>query len=383
MSRKLKLLLPFLLVTGSAVPAVAQVHSGFPVHVVIPEPPSPVIADGRTRLVYELHLTNFFSRAFDLIGIDVLAGDVTLASFRGDSLEAMLMPIGAQAAKDTGRTIEGGKTMVAFIDMTVPLHEPVPEHLSHRLLFTAKAGDGSTIERQVTGLDIKIQPDAPLIGAPLRGGSWVAANGLFNPDHRRSFNAVDGREHLAQRFAVDWVKLGPDGRFFRKNASANANFYGYGADVIAVADAVVSALVTDIPDNDGNNPQSGRSVTLDNITGNSLILDLGHGRFALYAHLQPGSFKVSIGDKVKTGQILAKLGNSGNSDAPHLHFQIMDANSALGAEGMPYAIESFTQLGTLSDLGILDEGKPWLAGKSPSRSLRKEFPVDKAIVTFP
>lgn len=383
MRRKLKLLLPLLLVTATAAPAAAQVHSGFPVNVVIPKSPSPVIADGRTRLVYELHLTNFVSRAFDLTGIDVLAGDVTLATYRGDSLDALLVPLGAQAGKDTGRTIEGGKTMVAFIDLTVPLKEAVPAHLSHRLLFTARVGDGSTIEREVTGLDIHIEPGAPLISAPLRGGSWVAANGLFNPDHRRSFNAVDGREHLAQRFAIDWVKLGPDGRFFRKNASANANFYGYGADVIAVADGVVSALVTDIPENDGNNPQSGRNVTLDNITGNSLILDRGNGRFALYAHLQPGSFKVSIGDSVKTGQILAKLGNSGNSDAPHLHFQIMDANSALGAEGMPYQIETFTQLGTLNDLSILDEGKPWLADKSSSRSLRNEFPVDKAVVTFP
>lgn len=383
MSPNLKLLLPLLLITANAAPVAAQVHSGFPVNVVVPKPPSPVVADGRTRLVYELQLANFYSKPFDLTGIDVISGGVTVATYRGDSLDALMMPIGARADYDSVRTIEGGKTTVVFIDMTVPLNETVPSHLSHRLVFTAKAGDGSAIERTVTGLDVQIQPDAPFIGAPLRGGSWVAANGLFNADHRRSFNAVDGREHLAQRFAIDWVKLGPDGRFFRKNASANANFYGYGADVIAVADGVVSALVTDIPDNDGNNPKSNRSVTLDNITGNSLILDLGNGRFALYAHLQPGSFKVSIGDKVTTGQVLATLGNSGNSDAPHLHFQIMDANSPLGAEGMPYAIKSFSQLGTLADLSILDKGQPWLADKTPSKLLRNEFPIDKAVVSFP
>ncbi|WP_422062319.1 M23 family metallopeptidase [Sphingopyxis sp.] len=382
MLRNLKLLLPLLLVTTAA-PVVAQDHSGFPVNVVIPKSPSPVIADGRTRLVYELHLTNFYSKAFDLAGIDVLDGDAALATYRGETLDALLMPIGAQADKQPMRTIEGGGTMVVFIDMTLPLNATAPARLRHRLIFTAKVGDGSTIERTVTGVDIQIQPDTPVIGPPLRGGSWVAANGLFNADHRRSFNAVDGREHLAQRFAIDWVKLGPDGRFFRDNASANANFYGYGADVIAVADGMVSAMVTDIPDNDGNNPQSGRSVTLDNITGNSLILDLGDGRYALYAHLQPGSFKVSIGDKVKTGQVLATLGNSGNSDAPHLHFQIMDANSPLGAEGTPYAIKSFTQLGTLANLDILTDGRPWLAEPTPSKTLHNEFPIDKAVVTFP
>ena len=202
------------------------------------------------------------------------------------------------------------------------------------------------------------KPPAPVLGAPLRGGRWVAANGLFSVDHSRSFNAVDGREHLSQRFAFDWVKLGSDGRFFKPDAKANANFAGYGADVLAVADGTVSSLVTDLPDNEGNNPLSGRSVTLDTITGNSLILDLGQGRYALYAHLQPGSLKVALGERVKIGQVLARLGSSGNSDAPHLHFQIMDANSLRGAEGLPYALASFAQVGTLPDLSGLDDGRP-------------------------
>jgi len=361
----------------------AQEHSSFPVNVDIPKPPSPLVADGRTRLVYELHLTNFYSKAFDLEGIDIIAGDQTLEAYRADTLAALLRSVGAESDKGKVRTIEGGKAMVVFIDLTLAPGVAVPAQLSHRLLFAAKTAEGSTIERTVTGLEIEVQPRAPVIGAPLRGGRWVAANGLFSDDHRRSFNAVDGREYLAQRFAIDWVKLGPDGRFFRTNASANANFYGYDADVIAVADGVVSYLVADIPDNEGSNPQISRSVTLDNITGNSLILDLGQGTYALYAHLQPGSLNVSIGDKVTAGQVLAKLGNSGNSDAPHLHFQIMDKNSPLGAEGMPYEIETFTQEGTLPDLSILDDGKPWLADNTAFKSLRKEFPVDNAVVTFP
>lgn len=383
MSRNLKLLLPLLLITASAAPLAAQVHSGFPVNVVIPQPPSPVVADGRTRLVYELHITNFFSRPFDLAGIEVIFDGLAVATYRDDSLDPLLMQIGAQDDNASVRTIEGGRSIVVFIDLTVPADLAVPAHLSHRLLFTAKAGDGTMIERTVTGLDVQIQPHAPLIGPPLRGGNWVAANGLFQADHRRSFNAVDGREHLAQRFAIDWVKLGPDGRFFRDNASANSNFYGYGEDVIAVADGVVSAMVTDIPENEGNNPQTGRSVTLDTITGNSLVLDLGQGLFALYAHLQPDSLQVSIGDKVRAGQVLGKLGNSGNSDAPHLHFQIMDANSPLGAEGIPYEITSFTQRGILSDLGVLTDGRPWLADKEPALSSQNAFPIDNAVVTFP
>ena len=150
-----------------------------------------------------------------------------------------------------------------------------------------------------------------------------------------------------------------------------------------MADGTVSAVIDGEPENEGNNPVSSRTVTLDSITGNSLVLDLGQGRYALYAHLQPGSIKVAVGDKVRAGQVLAKLGNSGNSDAPHLHFQLMDANSPLGAEGLPYAIAGFTQNGILPDLSGLDTGQPWPGEPGPAAAHSAEFPVDNAVVTFP
>ena len=123
---------------------------------------------------------------------------------------------------------------------------------------------------------------------------------------------------------------------------------------------------------------------MDNIAGNYVILDLGPGRFALYAHLQPGSLKVKLGDKVMAGEALARLGNSGNSDAPHLHFHLMDANSPLGAEGLPYELETFTQLGAIHLLEVLDTGQAWRPQtQSPPIVHRREFPVDNAVVTFP
>jgi hypothetical protein len=85
------------------------------------------------------------------------------------------------------------------------------------------------------------------------------------------------------------------------------------------------------------------------------------------------------------GQVLALLGNSGNSDAPHLHFHLMDANSPVGAEGIPYELDSFTQLGKANGgPEILDSGQAWQpkSGEAP-RSLRHEFPVDNAVVAFP
>jgi hypothetical protein len=224
----------------------------------------------------------------------------------------------------------------------------------------------------------------PVLHAPLLGSAWVAFNGLSNADHRRSWVPVDGKVCIAQRFAIDWMRLGPDGRLFRSDSKSNANFYGYGAEVLAVADGRVSDLKDGLPENVGSNEQGTRAVTLDNIAGNYLILDLGQGRFALYAHLQPGSLRVKLGDKVTTGQVLARLGSSGNSDAPHLHFQLMDANSPLGAEGLPYELETFTQLGELDDPAMLDRGQPWRPQtKTPPVVHRREFTVDNAVVNFP
>jgi murein DD-endopeptidase MepM/ murein hydrolase activator NlpD len=75
-----------------------------------------------------------------------------------------------------------------------------------------------------------------------------------------------------------------------------------------------------------------RTITLANAFGNYATLDLGLGRFADYAHLQPRRFSAKLRDKVREGQALALLGNSGNSDAPRLRFQLVDADSPFGSE---------------------------------------------------
>jgi hypothetical protein len=366
--------------------AQAEPHSGLPVDLVAGKPPSPVSAAGQIRLVYELRLTNFSSGTLELAGLDVLDADTgrPLAAYADASLEKLLMPVGAAETEGKPRLIGGGRSVVVFVDLTLQPGAPVPRHLAHRLALRIRSNPTTVLDRALTGAPVTVASPAPVIAAPLRGARWVAANGLMAADHRRSFNAVDGAEHLAQRFAIDWVQLGADGRMLSGDPKSNASYHAYGAPVLAVADGRVSAVTDGLPENAGSNPAESRTVTLDTITGNSLVLDLGAGRFALYAHLQPGSLRVKPGDRVKAGQVLAKLGNSGNSDAPHLHFQLMDANSPLGAEGLPYALKAFTQAGVLDDVAMLDTGAPWTPkAATPPVARHGEFPVDNAVVTFP
>jgi murein DD-endopeptidase MepM/ murein hydrolase activator NlpD len=77
-------------------------------------------------------------------------------------------------------------------------------------------------------------------------------------------------------------------------------------------------------------------------------LDIGNGAYAFYAHLIKASLLVKPGDKVTKGQPIAKLGNTGNANASHLHFQIMNGPSAIASPGTPYLIDSFDYQGQIS-----------------------------------
>jgi len=78
------------------------------------------------------------------------------------------------------------------------------------------------------------------------------------------------------------------------------------------------------------------------------------------------------------------LGNSSNSNAPHLHFQLMDFSSPLGAEGTPYELETFTQLGVVTVPDSLDAAQPWKPDSQDGPVVHKhEFPIDYAVVSFP
>ncbi len=90
-------------------------------------------------------------------------------------------------------------------------------------------------------------------------------------------------------------------------------------------------------------------ITTENIGGNMLVIDIGGGNFAFFAHLKPGSLKVKLGDRVNRGEVIALLGDTGNSDAPHLHFHVMDSASPLNANGRPYVFTRFVGQGVLDE----------------------------------
>lgn len=113
-------------------------------------------------------------------------------------------------------------------------------------------------------------------------------------------------------------------------------------------------------------------ITLETVGGNHVIIDIGDGRYAFYAHLKPGSPKARNGERVRRGQV----GNSGNSTEPHLHFHLSDGNSPLGSEGVPYAHESFELVGQCPSFRDGCE-------RAAPEVRRDELPMANMLVRFP
>jgi murein DD-endopeptidase MepM/ murein hydrolase activator NlpD len=120
-----------------------------------------------------------------------------------------------------------------------------------------------------------------------------------------------------QRDAIDFVQL-VDGKPYRGDKSRLESYYIYGDPLLAIADGRVTEAVDSIPDS----PVGGR--TWDEMAGNHIVLDIGDGHYVLYGHMKKDSLRVQVGDLVRRGQVIGQVGDSGNSDAPHLHIQVQN-----------------------------------------------------------
>lgn len=343
--------------------------------------PMPVRIGGRIHLAYELHLTNFRAVDLALTSIEVLGGtrdSVPLVTYRDDGLRAGLARAGSPRDGADARVIPSGMRVVCFVWLALDESTAVPSTLHHRISFDLL---GAT-DREAGTADsgrVDVRRDAPVVlDAPLRGGPWVA---VYDPSsiggHRRALFAIDGRARIPARFAIDWIRLDDDGRVWRGDASTPSNVPGYGAEVLAVADGVVVAAVSGFP-------EPTKPITLDNAAGNYVTVDIGGGRFASYEHLQPDSLRVKVGERVRSGQVLARVGASGSvSSGPHLHFHVSDANSPLAAEGLPFVFRTFEALGSFESLEALGAGKPWAAvPKERVGTRRLEMPHQQTVVRF-
>lgn len=224
----------------------------------------------------------------------------------------------------------------------------------------------------------------------LRGGKIVETRGSLPINQGLSktvfrfpmtgqwFAAVGPTPHTAHRwalpeeFAFDIVRLGDGTSSHRGDGTKFEDYYAYGADILAAADGKVVVVKSDLVEDPAMLRRPGETfeaygersgayqmqlvmADINAIGGNYIAVDHGNGEFSIYAHLKPGSVSVKVGDVVKAGQPMAKLGSSGNSTEPHLHFQVCDRPEPLACAGVPI---NFTDI----ELPYADYPRPLQSG---------------------
>lgn len=330
---------------------------------------SPLISnlDGKQALVYELFIKTPLPVEFTKIEMIDSETNAVLKALSGQDFNSRV--IATQKEEVT-------KVAILWLDSE---GKKIPFSFYHKVFFRQ-----GNLERIVTGAEITVSAGTPIaVSSPLKGENWVAFSAP--PDispHRRALLSFQWQGFFPERFAIDWLQFGPNKSIYKTNGLTNEDYYCYGRDLLAVSDGEIIDVKDGVPDN--NLTSTPKHMPVFMLGGNYVVLQIDENHYAFYAHLIPGSLKVKIGDKVKKGQLIGKLGNSGNSDAPHLHFHISDSPNFLFSEGLPYLIDSYTLEGTSPDWL-----QHWIAGdltwEKYSSPLEEQntMPTNGDVVNFP
>jgi hypothetical protein len=341
-------------------------------------------SDGRTHLVYELKTTNFSSAETTIEQLQVLDADTSdaVATLDAEEVAGRLQPAGLREAIDT---FAPSMTALVFLHLSFSEASEVPDRLVHRLSLRAAAAppDQQQITEEVGPTEVD-RRDVVVVGPPLRGSNYLAADSCCDATlHTRAALPINGQIQLAQRYAVDYEQLNADNRLYSGKKEVES-YTIYGQEAIAVADGTVVKVVDGLPEQEpGVFPEN---ISLDEADGNSVILDIG-GNYALYAHFRPGSIRVKEGDRVKRGDVLALVGSSGNSLAPHLHFHVMDGPLSLASNGVPYMVDSFTVTGQSAGTEAFNKAEQEgtrleVIPVDPAERVTNAMPLDQLVVDF-
>jgi hypothetical protein len=311
-------------------------------------------SDSRQHIEYDLVITNVFNGPVKMSTIEVLTldGD-SLLSVAGNDLVVATQPLLGLTPLEE---IPASGTAVVIIDVAVPLDQ-VPDRLTHRITYTLPSNApwaGQIESLTVDGPELVVDNRAPVVIAPpVHGPGWLNAFSCCDASsvHRGGRAAADGARIVkSETFAIDWILL-QDNRFFEGDGARNEQWFAYGAEVTAVAPGTVVFARDGLAD---GTPKSLPSTLQEpgDSAGNHVVVQIEPGVWAFYAHLQTGSVAVEIGDQVATGQSIGRLGNSGNSFGPHLHFGLIDGPNPLTANSVPMAIDRYSLTGSVDPASL-------------------------------
>jgi Peptidase family M23 len=324
-------------------------------------------------------LTNAVPLPVDVTSLQVRGGGGRrIEALSGAPLESAMTLLGSEAPTTE---LPPSTVGVVWLDLDVAERRGIPKQIKHRL--TVDVGPGLPAGPLITdtGGRARVARRGPVaIAPPLRGSRWATVVG----PHRRALQPVDGGLRLSQRFAIDFAaRLDAEDRTHVGDSAQNSSYFNYGQLVVAAGTGRVVAAVDRYPDQIPNDPDP---VPLEAADGNHVIIKLDKRVFAGYAHLKPGSVRVQRGERVRRGQILGELGNSGNTSGPHLHFQLMNRPSIVDADGLPFVLDRFKLDGRVPSLEALVDadlaGTPVPIDRSVAGNFRHRGLTNLDVVTF-
>jgi hypothetical protein len=352
-----------------------------PLGLKIDHAPVPVLgADGRNHLVYEITIVNQTAGSVTIQSVQARQGRRRIgASLEGDELASMLRVNGSE-----GPVIPGGGSALLFMDVKYPRGARRPMRLEHSLAMSFDNPPQAVQQFAFTGVPTNVSRSRPIaVRPPLRGPNWIAANGCCAPinAHRGATLSIDGTVRVPERFAIDWVQLDGQDLLFQGAISDLSNWGYFGARIHAALPGRVVSILDDLPEQVPGALPEGQTVQT--AGGNHMVIRFGPQRYAFYAHMQPGSLRFRLGDRVRTGQVLGLLGNTGNTDGPHLHFHIMDGPSPLQSNGLPFVHPRFSSRGMLTNLPGVSAGQvAQISDSGLAGSFMRSMPLNDQVVGF-
>jgi Peptidase family M23 len=349
--------------------------------------PSPILAsDGKVHLIYELLFSNRALQELAPTRITVRAESETgpvLQELTGDGIFSRLTLL--QSPRLSGNALQGvtelanAQEAILFFDVTLEPDQQVPRRIFHVLELKDDEKPLTVIEGEV------VQPTPIILGRPLAGSGWANYNGAadFPSAHRRVPRFIEGQIYFPERSAIDWIKLDDDGKLFAGNDKFDLDsWYSFGEPVYSTSSGIVSRVVDGLENNRIDEHPVPR---LKDGGGNTVIVYMGNGVYVMYGHLQPG-LAWKEGDLIAKGDVIGKLGNTGVSGAPHLHFQVMDGNSIGVCEGLVFGFEEFRLEGDFADFDGSDT--EYIVNFEERRfpnpqTFNNALPLENTIIGFP
>ena len=238
-----------------------------------------------------------------------------------------------QTAEDNLRIAAGTGIAIRHLHFMLHGHELLT--MVQVTVVGKRESDGQSTQALVQMAVVYHEPQTDL-HFPLRGAWWAIQGSDWSDRHKQ--------EVFSQTYAMDFVKLGADNQFFAGAGLQVEDHYSWDQPVYATAGGKVAYVCYDLPDLPPGAPPDGRMFRDDprRLLGNAVAISHANGEFSYYGCLQQASLAVNEGDLIRRGALIGRVGNSGITPGPHLHFHLMEGPNPFIDQGLPLQFSHFS-----------------------------------------